>query len=80
MVPDPIPRIGPAQYEGEEQDMGHVQALVDPELSEPYSIFTYRSAYRLSVQRSCVFARRRHMSPLIPNQAVLCSQWAPALL
>ena len=33
-----------AQYEGEEQDMGHVQALVDPELSEPYSIFTYRFA------------------------------------
>lgn len=49
MVPDPIPRIGPAQYEGEEQDMGHVQALVDPELSEPYSIFTYRFASMLIV-------------------------------
>ena len=32
------------QYEGEERDMALVQALVDPELSEPYSIFTYRRA------------------------------------
>ena len=51
--------------------MRHVQALVDPELSEPYSIFTYRSTRRLTFQSRCTVARRRHRPPHILESAVL---------
>ena len=58
------------QYEGEEQDMGYVQALVDPELSEPYSIFTYRLAH---TQPIC---RNGQQSRLLPRVSAPCSSWA----
>ena len=57
--------------------MGHVQALVDPELSEPYSIFTYRFASMLIV--SLVWTDRRariHRHGPLPSleQAHACAR------
>ncbi len=50
-------RLCALQYGGE-QDMYHVMQLVDNELSEPYSIFTYRCRRNAHapIPRSCASA------------------------
>jgi hypothetical protein len=42
------------QYRGEE-DLRHVMRLIDTELSEPYSIFTYRCSFDIkpNLVQSC---------------------------